>query len=97
MTNVSEAISYIRKADSTGGGSIPSAIAMVVVNALESAQQRWKNELHRDIMNLRSVEDRYGNDKYEYKVGHRDARHAAAELVMTWEPKAALSSNGVAK
>jgi hypothetical protein len=34
-------------------------------------------ELHRDIMNLPAE-----SEGYAYRIGHRDARHAAAELVL---------------
>lgn len=36
-------------------------------------------DLHSEIMNIPTVVGTY-NDEFCYKLGHRDARHAAAEL-----------------
>lgn len=36
--------------------------------------------LHSEIMN---IQGKY--DQFEYKIGHRDARHAAAELSLKYE------------
>ena len=43
------------------------------------------NKLHREIMNTRCPSKFYPNPSKEdeaYKIGHRDACHAAAELVL---------------
>lgn len=37
--------------------------------------------LHRDVMNLRADTTDYDGFEVSYKAGHRDARHAAAELI----------------
>lgn len=38
-------------------------------------------DLHAEIMNIPTRVGTY-NDEYCYKLGHRDARHAAAELAL---------------
>lgn len=50
-----------------------------------------RNELHRDIMNLpcAAPDNRANSSAVAYQQGHRDARHAAAELALS-----ALSRHG---
>jgi hypothetical protein len=38
-------------------------------------------DLHSQIMNIPTIVGTY-NDEFCYKLGHRDARHAAAELAL---------------
>lgn len=38
-------------------------------------------DLHSEIMNIPTIVGTY-NDEFCYKLGHRDARHAAAELAL---------------
>lgn len=40
--------------------------------------------LHNEIMNIPTLVGTY-NDEFCYKLGHRDARHAAAELSLKYE------------
>lgn len=40
--------------------------------------------LHNQIMNIPTVIGTY-NDLFCYKLGHRDARHAAAELALKYD------------
>ena len=40
--------------------------------------------LHNEIMNIPTIKGTYA-DEYCYKLGHRDARHAAAELSLKAE------------
>ena len=40
--------------------------------------------LHNQIMNIQTRIGTY-NDEFCYKLGHRDARHAAAELAMKYD------------
>lgn len=40
--------------------------------------------LHNQIMNIPTVPGSY-NDEFCYKLGHRDARHAAAELSLKYD------------
>ena len=42
--------------------------------------------LHSEIMNIQGRKGTY-NDEYCYKLGHRDARHAAAELSLKAEAR----------
>jgi len=42
--------------------------------------------LHNEIMNIQERKGTY-NDEYCYKLGHRDARHAAAELSLKAEAR----------
>lgn len=42
--------------------------------------------LHNEIMNIPTRAGTY-NDEYCYKLGHRDARHAAAELALKAEAR----------
>jgi hypothetical protein len=61
--------------------------------AIAHSCEALRNELHRDIMNLPLKPGWHaGFDSFEelaYKTGHRDARHAAAELALS-----ALSRQG---
>ena len=44
--------------------------------------------LHNDIMNIQvpaEIKDQKAGDRIVYKNGHRDARHEAAELALTYE------------
>lgn len=43
-------------------------------------------DLHSKIMNIPTVVGTY-NDEFCYKLGHRDARHAAAELSLKAEAR----------
>jgi hypothetical protein len=42
--------------------------------------------LHQEIMNIPTIKGTYA-DEYCYKLGHRDARHAAAELSLKAEAR----------
>lgn len=37
-------------------------------------------DLHGEIINIRQEKLGVGHSQYDYNLGHRDARHAAAEL-----------------
>jgi hypothetical protein len=56
-----------------------------------SSEGQHGDSLHRDIMNLRAglepdwtLPEWTEHERSIYRIGHRDARHAAAELVAAW-------------
>jgi hypothetical protein len=59
----------------------PGAAPSPITDAVAPAGMVDVNALHRDIMNLPLKPGWAGNDLALYAEGHRDARHAAAELV----------------
>lgn len=55
------------------------------------------NKLHKEIMNIRCPSPFYPNPSESdraYKEGHRDARHAAAELVLRILSESKIDSEG---
>lgn len=56
-------------------------------------------DLHDEIMNLPASGaddyDEYPNEKVAYKIGHRDARHAAANLVLAAAPQVVAYERGL--
>lgn len=73
------------------------AIEAKILAKLQATQAEpvQAGELHDAIMNLQCVPqnmDSEPNQRLAYKVGHRDARHAAAELAAENEARAALSA-----